>query len=243
MISLGGIQFFKQRGTSTSLASSPGPGGLILASIDQNIHRNTIDSTGSNSLSTINENDSNCNEEIEGYYTEEEGILEEKEDARTMPVELSIWSISNGYQPLGSVNIKYNTTSIFKVLNDTCVAIWNSSGDKICLIVFGELIMVDLIWKYKNSKDPCSYFKACMKDDTDSSGSSDDYNSMLLVECELNTLFRKQLEAVSLCLCTGGRHLLVGTDRGNGGELYGRGNFKNHIFYYLISNKYLDSNF
>ena len=209
MITTGDIEFFKHQGTSSSLTSAIGPGGLISASIDQQIHRN---STFSKSKFSRQSNDILVEDNIKEDSSDEgEEMSEEIDDSKSMPVVLSIWSLLNGYHLLGCLTIKNNISSQLNIKNDSSIIAWNSTGDLICVLLFGEILILDILWKYKNNNEICNYFKSSLNQ----MDLNDDETPNNFACCDLSIKLRRQLEAVSLCICNNSKCLLVGSDRGN----------------------------
>lgn len=140
---------------------------------------------------------------------DEEGMSDEEDDRIQMPLSLSIWSTSNGLTPLGSIHLKSNIVSSLRIANDASIIKWHSSGNQVCVIAAGEVVLLNTVWRLPNNEQ-ITYTKVALRDND----GENEEDVALFPRCELSIKSRKMLEASSLCLCSSGTCLLVGCDRG-----------------------------
>ena len=191
MISLSALEFYRSRKAFSTLAAEAGPGGLVVASLEQRLRSVVVPEAL-----------------YDPHEDEEEAMSEDADDKDQLPVELSICSTSSGVNRLGGITLKSTLKQSLVVERSASVLKWNSTGKVICAIICGEVILIDLSWKHPTKEGNWSYASVALRDDEDEEDISQFYT------CSLRVKSRKAISASSIWLCNNGSHILVGSDRG-----------------------------
>ena len=189
MISLGEAEFYKNRSTFETLSAEPGPGGLIMACLEQHVRVEQTTMTDPQYFPAAARDSTSIDEDFkEG---EEEIMFGHVDEHTELPVELGIWSTSSGLRPLGNITLVPNMKHALNVDRSANVLKWNPTGKTICVVVSGEVFLVDLSWTSQKGGS-LSYTGVALRDD------DDEEDIAQFSPCLLRIRLRKALAASSV---------------------------------------------
>ena len=202
MITVGEAEFFRHDSTSV-FATATGPGGRIVASLASRraMSESSSDIEAENAVDDLNS----------GSGGGDSSDHRATESTRSQEIfTLTVWSTSCGMGRLGSIIFKDGISGGSWTTANAIQIVWHLSGDRICIILCGELVILDVVWKHRYSDD-VGYATAALRCDE----GENEESVASFVRCELRMKFKIQLDARSLCQGSNGTEILVGCSRGS----------------------------